>query len=306
MQRPWLAAFIVLFWCATTSWLVVAKILPSFMPGSPPGYQALYASNNRLIPVAWTVLWKDQPLGWSISRSSRGDDGALAVESLLHFDRLPIGEMLPAGAKPLVGAAIEEAAEFSFDARGALAISPAGQLESFRSTVNLPGTADKVFLDGTIDDGHVQVVLRARGMRYETSRYLPSHVMIGDELSPQATLPGLFEGRRWTVPTYNPLRTGKSALDVLHAEVMGEETMFWDDHLVRVNVVCYRDDPSSHHPPRTRLWVDRSGRVLKQESAMLGAHLTFLRRSDAAAETLCDNVFESSVGPEADASERLP
>jgi len=130
--------------------------------------------------------------------------------------------------------------------------------------------------------------------------------MIGDELSPQATLPGLFEGRRWTVPTYNPLRTGKSALDVLHAEVMGEETMFWDDHLVRVNVVCYRDDPSSHHPPRTRLWVDRSGRVLKQESAMLGAHLTFLRRSDAAAETLCDNVFESSDGPEADASERLP
>ena len=68
MQRPWLAAFIIVFWCTTTSWLVVAKILPSLMPGSPPGYQALYASNNRLIPVAWTVLWKEQPLGWATSQ----------------------------------------------------------------------------------------------------------------------------------------------------------------------------------------------------------------------------------------------
>ena len=79
------------------------------------------------------------------------------------------------------------------------------------------------------------------------------------------------------------------------------ETMFWDDHLVRVNLVCYRDDPSSHHPPRTRLWVDRSGRVLKQESGMLGAHLTFLRRTDEAAETLSENLLQ-----EADSPDRLP
>lgn len=306
MQRPWLAAFIVVFWCATTSWLVVAKILPSFMPGSPPGYQAFYASNNRLIPVAWTVLWKDQPLGLAISRSQRGVDGALAVESLLHFDRLPIGEMLPTWTRPLVGTAIDHAAEFAFDARGELSINPAGQLESFRSTIDLPGSRDKVMLAGTVDEGHVEIVIRARGMRYETSRYLPSHIMIGDELSPLATLPGLFSGRRWTVPVYNPLRTGKAAIDVLHAEVTGEETMFWEDQLVRVNLVCYRDDPSSHHPPRTRLWVDRGGRVLKQESSMLGAHLTFLRRSDPAAESLCHNAFPASDPQGADDPERLP
>jgi hypothetical protein len=75
---------------------------------------------------------------------------------------------------------------------------------------------------------------------------------------------------------------------------------------VRVNLVCYRDDPSSHHPPRTRLWVDRSGRVLKQESAMLGAQLTFLRRSDEAAETLSENLAEGTESQEADAPARLP
>ena len=292
MQRPWLAAFIIVFWCTTTSWLVVAKILPSLMPGSPPGYQALYASNNRLIPVAWTVLWKEQPLGWATSQSNRADDGALTVQSLLHFDRLPIEEILPAWTKPLVRGVLDRAAEFAFDARGSLLIDAQGQLERFNSTVDLPGGHDKVFLDGTVEDGHVHILIRARDMRYETSRYLPSHIMIGDELSPQATLPGLYEGRRWTVPVYSPLRAGKSAIEVLHAEVSGEETMFWEDHLVRVNLVSYRDDPSNHHEPKTRLWVDRSGRVLKQESAVLGSKLTFLRRSDEAAETLSASLAE--------------
>jgi len=301
MQRPWLAAFIIVFWCATTSWLVVAKILPTLMPGSPPGYQALYASNNRLIPVAWTVLWKSQPLGWATSQSTRAEDGAVNVESLLHFDRLPIEEILPAWTKPLVRGVLDRAAEFAFDARGTLSIDAQGQLERFRSTVTLPGSHDKVFLDGTVEDGHVQIVIRARDVRYETSRYLPSHIMIGDELSPQATLPGLYEGRRWTVPVYSPLRAGKSAIEVLHAEVSGEETMFWEDHLVRVNLVCYRDDPSNHHEPKTRLWVDRSGRVLKQESAVLGSKLIFLRRSDEAAETLSESLAEGMPLPAADA-----
>jgi hypothetical protein len=49
---------------------------------------------------------------------------------------------------------------------------------------------------------------------------------------------------------------------------------------VRVHVVTYREDPSSPREPRCRLWVDRSGRVLKHESAILGSKLEFVRRSD--------------------------
>ncbi|MFM7291286.1 MAG: hypothetical protein ACKO6B_08650, partial [Planctomycetia bacterium] len=44
--------------------------------------------------------------------------------------------------------------------------------------------------------------------------------------------------------------------------------------------------------PRCRLWVDRSGRVLKQESLILGSKLVFARRTDAAAENLI-----AGVGP---------
>jgi len=122
--------------------------------------------------------------------------------------------------------------------------------------------------------------------RYETTRHLPTTAMIGDELSPQATLPDLYEGRRWTVPVYSPLRPGQSPLEILHAEVTGEETIFWEDSLVRTHVVSYREDPSSNREPRCRLWVDRTGRVLRQEAALLGARVAFVRRPDSEAARL--------------------
>ncbi len=305
MHRPWLSPIVIIFWCLTTSWLVVAKILPSLMPGSPPGYQALYASNNRLIPVAWTVLWKDQPIGWAVSESRRDADGHVAVETALRFDRLPIEELLPGWIKPMMGRALERAAVFDLEARGTMSIDPQGQLRAFRSVVDLPGKVDRVVLDGTVDDGHVKIHVRAGELAYETSRYLPAHIMIGDELSPQATMPGLAPGKRWTVPVYNPLRGGNAALEVMHAEVQAEETLFWEDRLVRVDLVTYRDDPSEHHEPCCRIWVDRGGRVLKQESAMFGGKLTFLRRSDEAAEDLVENI-QVTDAPQPDEPPTIP
>jgi putative membrane-bound dehydrogenase-like protein len=72
----------------------------------------------------------------------------------------------------------------------------------------------------------------------------------------------------------------------VHAEVGPEEALYWEEGLVRVHVVALREDPSSHREPRCRLWVDRSGRVLKQEAVLFGTRMTFLRRTDEAAEWL--------------------
>jgi hypothetical protein len=216
----------------------------------------------------------------------------MEVESLLHFDRLPIDEVLPAWTKVLLRQSFTPGVSYALDARGHLTIDPKGDLRSFRSVVSLPATADRVFLHGRIDKGEVTVDVRAHGMNYTVSRHLPGQITIGDELSPQATLPGLYHNRQWTVPVYSPLRPGQAPIQMLHARVAGEESMFWDDKLVRCDLVHYCDDPSNHREPRCRLWVDRSGRVVKQESLMLGSKLVFLRRSDKDAEDLI-----ASVGP---------
>lgn len=290
LHRPWLAPIIVAFWCVTSGWLLVAKVAPSLRPGSPPGYQALYASGSRLVPVAWTVHWNGSPLGWALTESQRGDSGGMQVDSRLHFDRLPVDEVLPAWAGLLVQRTLGQQASTAFDAIGRLEIDAAGGLRGFSSAVTLPGVAERVVLTGRVDDGRVAITMRAGDLSYEVARHLPDHLLIGDELSPQATIPGLYEGRRWTVPVYSPLRPGQAPLQILHAEVGGEETIFWANRLVSARVVTYREDPTSPREPRCRLWVDRSGRVLKHESALLGAKLEFLRRTDDDAVRLAETV----------------
>lgn len=289
-QRPLLTPLVLGFWLLTTGWLVTTKIVPVFNQGLPPGHQALFASGDRLIPVAWTVTWNERPLGWALSTAHRNEDGGLTVDTRLHFDHLPLDDMLPSWAGAMVRQMSRHDGLVTLDARGRLDIDAAGSLRKFASTVSMPGAAQEVVLSGSISGGEATVVIEAGGMRYDVVRQLPNHAMVGDELSPQATMPGLYEGRTWTVPVYNPLRPGHAPIEILHADVGPESTLFWEDGLVRVHVVAYREDPSTRREPRCRLWVDLAGRVLKQEAAMLGSKMTFLRRTDEAAAWLVESV----------------
>lgn len=300
LHRPWLAPIVVGFWCVTSGWLLVAKILPTLRAGMPPGYQALYASGSRLVPVGWSVHWNGGPLGWAVTDSLRHEDGSVDVRSHLQFERLPLDEILPGWAGSLVQRSLRSAESTALAATGRLAIDAAGRLREFTSTVDLPGSPEGVVLEGSVEDGKVLITIRVGDLRYEATRHLPDHMMIGDELSPQATLPGLVDGRRWTVPVYSPLRPGRSPLQILHAEVEGEENLYWENRLVRVHLVTYREDPSSPREPRCRLWVDRSGRVLKHESAILGAKLAFVRRSDEEATRLVEMLRAAEADADVD------
>ncbi|MFM7108945.1 MAG: hypothetical protein ACKOZU_10170 [Planctomycetaceae bacterium] len=287
LHRPWVAPLVVAFWCVTTGWLAGTKILPAFHAGEAPDEAAWLTANDRLAPVGWSVHWNGSPIGWALNESSRDPDGGTTVRSRLHCDRLPLDEMLPGWAGTLVQRALHRGESTSLDATGRIAIDAAGRLQAFTSTVTLPATGQRVALEGVADGaGEIAVSFHAGDLRYDTTVRVPGHGMVGDELSPQAVLPGLYEGRRWTIPVYSPLRPGRATLQVLHAVVGPEETIFWGDRLVNARVVSYREDPSSPREPRCRVWVDRSGRVLRHESALLGAKMEFVRRTDDEAERL--------------------
>jgi len=306
LQRPWMIPCVAAFWLLANGWLFVAKILPGMRTGAPPGQQALYASGDALVPIGWTVSWNERPLGWALTESARNDEGGMEVKSWLHFDHVPLDEMVPAWVGNLIRTVADAGGPRRFDAEGRLAIDPAGRLRTFRSAVVLPGAAAPIILEGTVDDGQVAMVVTAGDLRYDTTRTFPPDVSLGDELSPQATLPGLYEGRRWKVPIYSPLRPGQAAIDVLHAEVGPEEAMFWENRLVRVRIVTYRDDPTSSREPRCRMWVDLDGRVLRQDALLLGSALSFLRRSDEAALRLLEEVAKPLASGRAPGTRVVP
>ncbi len=275
------------FWAVTVGWLLSSKVLPTFQTGSAPHEPAWAATDGRLVPVGWTVSWDGAPIGWALTESRRTTDGGIEVDNRLQCDRLPLDEMLPGWVNAIVHRSLRDHAATALEAVGRVVFDRAGRLRSFTSQVTVPSTAEKVLLEGNVTaPGTVAITFRAGDIRYETTRQVPDHAMLGDELSPQATLPGLYAGRRWTVPVYSPLRPGAAPLQILHAHVGGEETMYWGNRLVHAHVVTYREDPSSPREPRSRLWVDRSGRVLRHESMLLGAPMEFVRRTDAEAERL--------------------
>lgn len=99
-------------------------------------------------------------------------------------------------------------------------------------------------------------------------------------------MPGLYPGRRWVVPVFSPLRPSTKPLVTMFAMVDGQESVHFDGQLINADIVCYRDAPGGHHPPRSRMWVDPRGRVLKHESVILGSRLQFLRTTDEEAAGL--------------------
>ena len=287
LHRPWVAPLVVAFWCITTGWLAGTKIVPAFRAGDAPDHVAILAAADHQPPVGWSVHWNGSPIGWALTEASREPEGGLAVRSVLHCERLPLDEMLPGWAGTLVRRSLQPGESTNLDAAGRIVFDATGRLRSFTSTVTLPGSGQRVSMEGKAGEtGEITMALRAGDLHYDTAVRIPGRVMIGDELSPQALMPGLYEGRRWAVPIYSPLRPGPSPLQVLHAVVGGEETIFWNNRLVNARVVSYQEDPSSPREPRCRIWVDRSGRVLRHESALLGAKMEFVRRSDAEAERL--------------------
>lgn len=292
LQRPWISVVIAAFWCLATGWLFVEKIGPSLSTGSPPGHGQSLVAGQPPIPVAWSVLWNDTPLGWALAESSRLDDGQIAVDSRLHLDRVPIDEMLPKWTAEVLATVLRPAGPsirgqgMVVDSTSHFRFESGGRLRDFDAEVDLPGVGVPILFTGSLVDDTLSVSLRAGDLRYETRQQVPWHAVSGDELSPRAVLLGLFPGRRWQVSIFSPLRSNGSTVELLHAEVDGEEQIFWDGQLTWTSVVVYRPDPTNRGSHRFRIWVDRSGRVLRQEAAILAARLVFERRNDEAAAEL--------------------
>jgi hypothetical protein len=173
------------------------------------------------------------------------------------------------------------------DVWGRMQIDSHGALREFDSVVKIPRVEQDVHLHGRIDaENQVTVLLQSGDLQYETKRYLPNELSIRDELSPQANMPGLSQGQRWTVPIYSPLRPSKKPIELVYAHVSGHEVLRFGNQLITTDVVNYRTTPNGHRQPRSRIWVGPRGQVLQHESIILGKRLLFLRSPESVALSL--------------------
>jgi hypothetical protein len=289
MYPRWFNVAVVGLWLASMTWLVMTKVVPSLLVGEPPSYPVILAAQRADPPVGWTMELDDRRLGWAVSATTPIPQGLTEVRSRVHFDALPLDEMMPDWLRnslpPLGGLNVPA------DSRTTLVFDPLGRLSRFESSVAFESQEAFVKVRGTIDGAKMALWIRVGDVKpYETDVTVPRDAMLGDALSPQSRLPGLREGQTWTVESYGPLRPPTSPKEILIATVQARDTLIWNGEAIDTFLVVYRSDPGaaigSAGSTRGRLWVRRDGTVLKQQVMILRSTLTFTRLPDRGAADL--------------------
>jgi hypothetical protein len=286
MEHRWTQLVIALFWLATMTWLTVEKILPPLRRGEPPSFRSVYGNLDATTQsIGWTVTWNGSSIGWATSQTSHPTAGMTEINSHVHFSRIPVEEMAPIWMRGVVHNAVAPlGGQIQMDAYSRMEIDPLNRLSGFRSSIRVSDIPGEIVMQGTVEGSQLKLRVDAGDMSYNTERYMPRDALIGDELSPQARLPGLHAGQSWTVPVYNPLRPPDSPMEILQAKVEGREMLSWNGTGVNTLLVVYRADSGSAYGagrvPRGKMWVDGTGTVLRQEVDLLGSKLAFIRIAD--------------------------
>ena len=284
MHSRWFSTAVIMFWLATMSWLVKAKVLPPLLVGEPPSYRQIIEAQKSAPPVGWRMSFNNWPLGWALSDTKTQPNGQTNIYGRVHFDVTSLQEVMPGLLRTLSRWIEPPVGRLQMDARSQLMIDGLGHLMRFDSAVRVSPLNEVIWVCGAVEGRQLQLVVRAGGMSLANEAYLPPNALLCDALSPQTQLPGLRAGQSWTVPVYSPLWPAKSPLDIVYATVERLEPISWNGEMEECWLVVYRSDPGSRtggsDRTRGKLWVRRDGAVLKQQVVLFDAVITFDRLPD--------------------------
>jgi hypothetical protein len=282
---------IVVFWLATTGWLIYRDLRLRLLPGEPPPYTIDLADEAEMSTIRWSVFRDDhpKPTGYAKTkvRYNEADDMfEISGEFKLWSSGIMQGsaDMLFEG----VYSVTREGRLRAIDARATLF-----QATDARTTL-LKGTdvLGSARIEGTVQDRRFKprLTLDVRGALH-LERDLPTVEVsergnVLNPLQPVNRLGGLRKGQHWRMPLVHPLNDAISAavssllkqevpgVSSLDAEVLPEtHALEWGHILVPCLVVEFTGEDV-----RVRTWVRESdGSVLRQEVEQHGEKLALQR-----------------------------
>ncbi|GAB6166007.1 hypothetical protein JCM19992_20070 [Thermostilla marina] len=281
---------ILLSWAGSMSWLLATKILPALIVGDPPTYEQIVEAQRRDNLVAWQLRFDDEHIGTAITHTHPASNDMTQVDHVIHFDDFPGDKMFPTVWKLVLGPSGTHR-RFRLDLRSTIYFDGLKRLSSFETKLYLPPQEESLFsIRGSIEQDVLSLYFTSPGFRYDTELPLSQRSILTDQFAPQSQLPGLKKGQAWTIEVYSPFSIaqhveGTRPLEILHAEVVGQDFISWEGRPTRAWVVEYTDDPgrrvNGDHHVRGRVWVAPEGTILRQE-ARLGAGKLLLVRMDRA------------------------
>lgn len=275
-NRVFVCAVIVL-WLGSMSWLMIDKILPSLHEGEPP----LAAGFEPGVPVAWKVSWGDREVGYAASMRTPGVLGTTNLENRVILEDVPLLDLVPALMRRVVG----DIGSMKFDARTTLEFDSLDNFSKFESRVAINEVSSVLELDGKVNGAFLDVKVKFGNVDYEPKVPIANQAALSEALFPDAKLPYLYVGRRWSEEVYNPFHAPNAPIETVDVEVTGIETLSMDDENHRVMRVEFSGPPAPGVPEDARLqaiaWVRQSdGVVLRQDVLISTSRLRFDRLPD--------------------------
>jgi hypothetical protein len=289
MQGRWFSSAVALLWLVTMSWLVTEKVAPSLQTSDAPNYTCIIEAQKPSPRVCWRISCNDRPIGWAISDLRSRTAEAAEIRNRVHFDSLPLRELIPAWLQLLSPLVKQPVDGLQLDNASTLSIDPLGHLHKFESRVRVSPLDETITLTGTVEGRQLHLEVHAGDLSFTSEATLPSDALLCDAFSPQTQLPDLHVGKSWNVPVFNPVSLGKNPLELVRATVDSVEPMLWDGAMTDCWLVVYRNDTGNGAvggEARGKLWVSRDGTVLKQQLLLFNSTIAFNRLTDDEATKL--------------------
>jgi hypothetical protein len=259
---------ILAFWLAMTAVLIQREVMPMMLADDAPTYRPDLTDELAPPKISWTILRDGKRAGSAISRVvDNKDDRTYELYTILHFDRTFVQVKK-----------IESMDRINYEGKlQALTIKFAlemGATGEIRGEVVNQALEPHLFIEGVeqkfVDLGKIDMTQQ------------------GNVINPMILvnrLRGLYEGRTWKIPMFDPFRginlpvaggliKQMAAPPSLIAEVK-TDTLTWD----RREVACYKIEYHEAGKDVTaRTWARKNdGLVLQQESAHLGFEMVLQR-----------------------------
>ncbi|HUS39870.1 MAG TPA: hypothetical protein VMX74_10495 [Pirellulales bacterium] len=280
---------IFVFWLATTSWLVITKVVPGMRRGNPPNHHLVSAKQLRDIePVVWDLKLDGHPMGWAASKVEDLDDGRMEIRTRVQFKAFPLEKS--ESAMRLVKKFADWAfsgtnAPLQFDNRTLL--DKRGRLEAIYSSArfrDFDNSRPWMCVEGFVEDEKLELTFYVgENSVMKKTLAMRDDALISNEVSPCGFMPPLRLNQQWRTYQVNPFRASSGWQSTIVAKVERLDGIIWDNRAVETFRVVYRKDAGAGSLAADEhlglMWVrPTDGMVLQQEVLLLGSRLTFYRR----------------------------
>lgn len=279
---------VVLLWMSTMSWLMVARILPPFFNGEPPGHGVAVQQE----PVFWDIEHDGRAVGHAVSKAVPGAMGTTEIHSRVQLNDLEIRKLAPQWMSTIVRAI----GAISLDTRSRTVIDSLGNLASFETRVQLNDLPLVMKVVGRVDGPDLLLKVTSGDVTH-TFRYpVPKNSLLASELIPEPRLLQVYVGRKWQQEIYSPFRPPSDSLEILQAEVVEEDWFDKRGQRIRARKIEFRAmspaGVATDNTLRAALWVSEDGTVLRQDLHLMDTTLRFERRDEPHMLKLAEELLE--------------